>query len=483
MSLIKKRKILDGVYWVEIPKVNLFILCGCPADSIKHLIKMGLVENIERAGVPFQTGPNAILLSDLLFQGDQLSNLSEFPILHMFYNQGMILPKHPNNTGNRPYLIGSEEQVDAQMEYIFRGNYGLISEKEYKQANVSEDFIRENMRVKLKFAFGRFTPSKEMINGIKVTDQITEIKDGVTIQRKKLNVFEISFQGKSVIVDLNLRKYKHYQPTYQLPNLTLNKPYFGIVHIGEGNGWDPNRPCVGSIIIFNGKLFLIDTGPNIVKTLQALKIKIKDIEGIFFTHVHDDHFAGLYSIISKNTKIKIFATAVIQNTLEKKLAALLMKKQSEVKSLFQYHELKLDEWNDYQAMLIKPLLSPHAIDTTIYVFKVRGNDRDYTYGHFSDIAAISWLENMLINQPDEDGISEEYFNYVKSCFAMKLDVKKVDVGGPAIHGDEEDFVDDPSSKLVLAHTTNPLNKRQLEIGKQAEFGELDVLIENPPHDQ
>jgi hemerythrin len=480
MSLIKKRKVLDGVYWVEIPKVNLFILCGCPADSIKHLFKMGLVQNIEHKGVQYQTGPNAILLSDLLFQEGELSNLSEFPILHMFYNQGMILPKHPNNTGNHPYLIGSEEQVSAQMNYIFRGNYGLVSEKEYKKTKVTEDFIRENMRVKLKFAFGRFTPSEEMINGIPVSDHITEIKDGVTIQRKKINVFEISFQGKSVVVDLNLKKYRKYKPTYQLPNIKLKKPYFGIVHTGEGNGWDPKRPCVGSVVIFNGKIFLIDTGPNIVQTLKALKIKIKEIEGIFFTHVHDDHFAGLYSIISKNTKIKIFATAVVQSTLEKKLAALLMKKQSEVKSLFQYHELKLDQWNDYQNMLIKPLLSPHAIDTTIFVFKVRGNDRDYTYGHFSDIAAISWLENMLVKQSGDNGISIEYLNYVKECFALKLDVKKVDVGGPAIHGDEEDFLDDPSNKLVLAHTTQPLNKRQLEIGKQAEFGELDILIENPP---
>jgi len=480
MSLIKKRKVLDGVYWVEIPTVNLFILCGCPADSIKHLIKMGLVQNVEHEGIPYQTGPNAILLSDLLFQEGELSNLSEFPILHMFYNQGMILPGHPNNNGNRPYLIGSKEQVKSQMDYIYRGNYGLVNEEEYQNSGESEKFIRENMRVKLRFAFGRFMPSEEMINGICVGDQPTEIKSGVTIQRKRLNVFEISYQGKTITIDLNLRKYRKYKATYQLPNLQLKHPYFGVIHTGEGNGWDHKRPCLGSIILFNGKVFLVDAGPNILQTLKALKIKVKDIEGIFFTHVHDDHFAGLYSIISKDTRIKIFATAVIQNTLEKKLASLLMKKQSEVKSLFQHHELALDQWNNYHELAIKPMMSPHAIDTTIFVFKAKGADRDYTYGHYSDIAAISWLEKMLVKNDDDHGISQEYLNYVKDCFQMKLDVKKVDVGGPAIHGDEEDFVNDSTKKLVLAHTTHLLNKRQLEIGKQAQFGELDVLIENPP---
>ncbi len=48
----------------------------------------------------------------------------------MFYRQGMIMPGHPNNTGQKPLLIGSEEQIKAQMQYIYRGNYGLISEDE-----------------------------------------------------------------------------------------------------------------------------------------------------------------------------------------------------------------------------------------------------------------------------------------------------------------------------------------------------------------
>ena len=41
-----KIKVIDGVYWIDIPEENLFILCGCPADIIKHLMKKG---NIDQA--------------------------------------------------------------------------------------------------------------------------------------------------------------------------------------------------------------------------------------------------------------------------------------------------------------------------------------------------------------------------------------------------------------------------------------------------
>jgi len=65
---MKKIKVAAGIYWVEIPESDLRILCGCPADAVKHLIKKGLVRLEEKKGVACETGPNAILLSDLPFQ-------------------------------------------------------------------------------------------------------------------------------------------------------------------------------------------------------------------------------------------------------------------------------------------------------------------------------------------------------------------------------------------------------------------------------
>ena len=162
MPKISKIQVTRGLYWVEVPALELNIMCGCPADSVKHLAKRGLIVAREKSGVSYETGPNAILLSDVSVQNGFFSNLSEFPVLHMYYRQGMILPGHPNNTGQKPLLIGSEEQVKAQMEYIYRGNYGLVSEEEITDAGISSATAKEMMRLKLKFRFGEIKSGRRI---------------------------------------------------------------------------------------------------------------------------------------------------------------------------------------------------------------------------------------------------------------------------------------------------------------------------------
>ena len=45
--------------------------------------------------------------------------------------------------------------------------------------------------------------------------------------------------------------------------------------------------------MYQGRYYLMDAGPNIMETLKSLGIDVGEIEGIFHTHSHDDHFAGL----------------------------------------------------------------------------------------------------------------------------------------------------------------------------------------------
>ena len=157
---IHKIDVARGIQWVEIPGAGLRILCGCPADAVKHLIKRGLILPKQFKGVACETGPNALLLSDLSVQNGEFANLAEFPILQMLYKQGLILPGHPNNIGTKPLLMGSAEQVDSQLRYIYRGNYGLVSREEIMETGVSAEQADQMMRIKLKFAFGQIRPTR-----------------------------------------------------------------------------------------------------------------------------------------------------------------------------------------------------------------------------------------------------------------------------------------------------------------------------------
>ncbi len=479
MALITKQKILDGVYLVNVPEAELRLLCGCPADAIKHLSAKGLLPIVEKDGVKFQSGPNAILLSDIPIQNNTPSNLSEFPVLHMFYNQGMILPGHPNN-GNTPILIGKKSFVLAQMKYIFIGNYGIVSEKEYIELGETKSFTEEYLRMKQKFALGKFIPSGELMKGIFLGNKSLEIKKGVNIKRLEINVFSISYMGKSVKIDLNLRKYQKYKPTYRLPKIDLPKHYFAVVHSGEGDGWDPTRPCLSSILIHDNRIYLTDAGPNILYTLKAFGLKPSQIDGVFFTHVHDDHFAGLYTLINPKRRIKVFATNTVKATIVQKLGTLLATSEKELTQHFDFRELKREKWNDHHGLEINPIPSAHPIDTTLFLFRVKDKNGYKSYGHYTDIAAIHWLEKMVSKTPGKLGLTEKYIEKIRKSFSIKVDVKKIDVGGPTVHGDAEDFVEDKSARIVLGHTHVPFTDRQMEIGSTVNFGDVEVLIADKP---
>ena len=231
---IYKIDVACGIQLVGVPEVKLRILCGCPAEAVKHLIKRGLILPQEIHGVPYETGPNAILLSDVLLQNGEFSNLAEFPVLQMLYRQGLIVPGHPNNTGRKPMLIGSADQVESQMRYIYRGNYGLVSREEIIEAGIPEDQAAEMMRLKLKFAFGKIHPTSDFIDTRIVGDGTVEIAEGVNVCRLLPNVFEISFNGESVTVDLNLRPGEIYECAYPLGFRDFQPEYFGVIHSGEG---------------------------------------------------------------------------------------------------------------------------------------------------------------------------------------------------------------------------------------------------------
>lgn len=479
MGKISKIKVAEGIFFVSVPDADVYILCGCPADSVKHLMKRGLIQNVEVDGVSFETGPNAILLSDELIQHGRFANLSEFPILQMFYRQGMIIPGHPNNTGVKPALIGLRKQVEAQMEYIYRGNYGLISEEEMLEAGASKSDAKAWMRLKLKFAFGKIRRMDEYVDLVVVENEPQEIRNKVFVKRLKVNQFEISYGKESVRVDLNTTEHSLCKPSYVLGFHHIKRDYFAVLHSGEGDGWDPNRPAMASIIIFQGNVYLLDAGPNIMHSLNALGISVNEISGIFHTHAHDDHFCGLPALMRSDHRIPYYATKLVRASVMKKLAALAMTSEEEFDHYFEFHDLELGKWNDIDTLEVKPVFSPHPVETTVMLFRTLDRNGYRTYAHFADIASLGLLRKMITSDPDAPGLSQELYDEVYANYQEPVDLKKLDIGGGMIHGDAEDFAHDKSGKILLAHTALPLTYRQKEIGSGAPFGMVDVLI--PAH--
>ncbi|PPR62148.1 MAG: Ribonuclease BN, partial [Alphaproteobacteria bacterium MarineAlpha4_Bin2] len=413
---------------------------------------------------------------DVMLQGGSFANLSEFPVLQMFYRQGMMLPNHPGNTGRKPILIGNQEQVEAQLNYIYRGNYGLISEAEIEETGIDSDTAAEMMRMKLRFAFGGIKQTSELVDTLTVGREQEEIRDGVMVSRVDVNVFKISFRGESVKVDLNLPRHRQYESAYPLSYHQVEREYFSVIHSGEGDGWDINRPSMSSIICFQGKLFLVDAGPNLAAIMTALGISVSEIQGIFHTHSHDDHFAGLPTLMQTDHRIRYFATPLVRASVTKKLTAMLGVEEREFGQYFDVHDLDFDTWNKIGGMEVRPIFSPHPVETTCFYFRAMGPEGYKTYGHMADVASFEVLEGMVTNDDKSTGISEARLARTKYEYHVPATVKKIDIGGGLIHGAALDFKEDPSEKIILAHTYREHTQEEKEIGSGAPFGTVDVLI-------
>ncbi len=477
MSAIRKITVTTGITWIEVADADLRLLCGCPADVVKHLARCGLILPIEVGGVACESGPNAILLSDLAIQNGQPCNRSEFPVLQMLYLQGMLVPDHPNNTGRRPRMIGSRHQVETQMAYLYRGNYGLDSVDELREAGVAPAQAEAIMRMKLAFAFGRIRPTEELIEPLTLEQGTIEIQNGVRMRRLRTNVFELAYGEETVEVDLNLAPGEHYPCPYTLGNYLLEPDYFAVAHTGDGDGWDMNRPAMGCIVFFQGRVYLVDAGPNVEHALNALGVGVNEIDGIFQTHCHDDHVVGLTSLISGERRIAYYAVPMVRASVIKKLSAVMQLAEHEFSRLFDVRDLELDAWNDIEGLEVKPILSPHPVETTILYFRALWEGGYRVYGHLADIASAKVMDELLAPADAPYGLSAELRDQALAAYRMRADVKKIDIGGGLIHGAARDFKDDPSDKLILAHTSRPLTGAERAIGSGASFGTVDVLIQ------
>ncbi|MDA3947888.1 MAG: cyclic nucleotide-binding domain-containing protein [Spirochaeta sp.] len=470
---MKKSTITTGVHWVDIPDADLRILCGTPADTVKHLMRRGYITEVERNGARFETGPNTILLSDVGIQNGEFANLAEFPVLQMFYRQGMIIPGHPNNTGVKPRIIGTQEQIDAQREYIFRGNYGLTSIEELRATGLDEQTATEYMRIKTAFAFGRIKPPEEMIDFFVVENQPVEIAPGVNVERVALNTYRFSHNGDYQEICLSLDRSEWYEPPYMLGQHKIKREYFSVVHTGEGDGWDINRPCMASILVFQGRIYLIDAGPSVMHTLNSLGMSVNEIDGIFHTHAHDDHFAGLTSLVRADHRLPYYAAPHVRASVMKKLSALMSFPEDEFDRFFIPQDLKMDSWNMIDGLEVKPVFSPHPVETTVMFFRALWHDGYRTYAHFADICSLDQLKQLT---DKTNPFSVQLAETVRRNYSTAADVKKLDIGGGMIHGLAEDFRDDNSDRIVLSHTAKPLTVGQKEIGADTSFGMTDVLI-------
>lgn len=480
-------RIAPGMYYVDTGEAGLRILCGCPENAIKHAFKAGAIRKTQKNGQAYETGPNAIVLSELAIQRGRFANVAEFPVLHMLYRQGMIVPGHPGNTGEKPLLIGLPDQIRAQADYIYQGNYGITVPEELAPGDPElADYL---LRIKRWFAFGRFKPSSEILELRELDGHVVELRRGVFLRRLGVNRYELIYKGETAQVDLNLGPGELYACPYELKAAPARRDGFSVVHMGEGDGWDPERPCMSSVVMGGGYAYLVDAGPHVDASLDAVGLAPACLSGVFLTHTHDDHFVGLTALMRSERRLELLAAGPVLRAAQKKLEALTGLGSAAFGRLFELKELQTGVWNEVRGLLVRPDYSPHPLETTVLRFKpALPGGGAYEYAHYADLSSFAVIDAM--SAPTDGAVGERANGEplglttaeaaaAKALYLEPASLKKLDAGGGQIHGAAADFLGDASGELLWSHGIKPKRAAELGRGRVAAFGERTSFLPLP----
>lgn len=473
---MRKHQVTNGVYYLDASEAGFRILCGCPMDSVKSLMRAGLIQIIDDEKWEWHSGPNTILLSDISFQNGELCNLTEFPLMHMLYKQGMAIPEHPGY-GPKPMIVGIPEQIRGQFEYLERSVGGLTTQEIHNCLGMEQDAKDTLVAFKQRFKAGQpFIHDLITFKEILTNEEPYELAPDFFVVRLGLNVYLFQYKDQEEIIDLTLTENQTYGVPYNLDFHPTTRRDFSVIHSGEGNGWDIDHPCMASILCASGQYYLIDAGPNILESLNKLGIGLSEVVGLFQTHTHDDHFAGLVSILRSEHRLKFYATPVVRLSVVKKLCSLMNFDESNFVRFFEVCDLVPEKWSQLDGFEVLPIMSPHPVETNIFYFRKRTRDGYRSYGHLADVISKRVYKSFMAIEDEYQPILKNNFEHVWKTYYLPVNVKKIDVNSGLIHGDPEDYINDPSGKVIFSHITGSLSINQQAMGSIAVFGSEDLLI-------
>ena len=73
-----------------------------------------------------------------------------------------------------------------------------------------------------------------------------------------------------------------------------------LITLGTTAGPPPraHRAQSSNLLIVNGSFYVVDAGDGAARRIAKAGINVRDIGTIFLTHLHDDHMAGLGTLMS-----------------------------------------------------------------------------------------------------------------------------------------------------------------------------------------
>jgi hypothetical protein len=452
-ALISRYSITESSQLYSTPLGN--ILIGCPPE----ILKVMMTEHVPM--------PDSIVIPGTLHKFNSSLACLEFPFYHfLFIQQGLAR--------GRKFKVFAKKKICKKLREMLRvtvlgpdyeevmkveSNLGLpskLSKKKIKQVIAETQFLAP------KRADGKTYDLDEMIEFIplEIGDKKTiypsyEDYPKVDIERSAEDDFTVSCDRK---LKTSLTISKPLEPVYNIKGVRVsNKEIrsdseFSIRCLGASEGFDPTQPANGFLFHFNGKWALWDCPAYLHRHLNKLGLKLDSLDAVFISHVHEDHL-DIVETIGENKKTEIYTSPEIFHCMLLKLMPILDCTYKKAQSYYNFHPVYANKPFKLFDALFEVFYSSHAIPALGLKLKVENGNQASNLFLSGDT-----LSKRMVETLNESGVYSKT-RYEELCHSLPANpcpnYSFVDAGSGSIHGDPEDYIDNPCN-IVYMHTGKKL---------------------------
>ncbi|MBU2512818.1 MBL fold metallo-hydrolase [bacterium] len=452
-SLISRYPLTEGSELYSTPLGN--ILIGCPPEILKVMLNKH---------VPM---PDTIVIPGTLHKFNSSLACLEFPFYHfIFIQQGLARGKR--------FKIYAKKSICSKLKEMLRvtlvgPSYDEIINVESKlkvpsklSKQKAKQIVAETEFLAPKDKNGKPYKLKEMVEfiSLEIGDKETVYKPfqqypEVTIERAGEDEFVLTCDRtlkSKLVINSPL------DPVYKIKGVKASKSeresksQFSVRCLGASEGFDPTQPANGFLFRFKGKWMLWDCPAFLHRHLEKIGLNLEKIDAVFISHVHEDHLDIMESI-GQNKKIELYTSPEIYHCMLLKLMAILECTYQKAQEYYNYHPIYANKPFNLFGASLEVFYSSHAIPALGLKLQVENGAKTSSVFLSGDT-----LSRRMLDTLNKSGV------YSKARYAELIDslpenpchdISFVDAGSGAIHGDPEDYMDNPC-KIVYMHTGKKL---------------------------
>jgi ribonuclease Z len=250
-----------------------------------------------------------------------------------------------------------------------------------------------------------------------------------------------------------------------------------------------NRFPTSQVLEFNQHAYMIDCGEGTQIQVRRNKIKIQRVKAIFISHLHGDHYFGIFgllgtmSLLGRTMPLKIYSSAGLKEMIDLQLKASRSGYDFEIEFIEINHK---DSELIYEDVMVEVYTIPliHRIPTSGFLFKEKKGLRKLSKFHIDELKIpVAQMNDIKHGSDfiDDQGVSHE--NEVITTepnktwsYAFCSDTKYTEKIVPIIRNVDVLYHEATFLEKEKSRAKHTMHSTALQAGKIAKLANVSELI-------